>query len=230
MEAVWTRFFPLITELKKLLHEEEVIGDVSRLFCDFGIPMNIPSLPPTHRYRDLALGGGALLDIGIYPLTLANVILDGRMGNEVEDFEVNASMVLFEGVDVEDVITFKYADGKIGILTASLRTKTLEAFCRVEGSKGSLVLEGPGTSLPTRIKVQVKGQEEKVLEFGFGDPAKGERTPMGFRYEADAVGWDVLQGRKENAICPLEETLRMIKLMDAIRKECGVIYPQDAKA
>lgn len=230
MEAVWTRFFPLVTKLKKLLHEEKVIGDVSRMFCDFGIPMNIPSLPPTHRYRDLALGGGALLDIGIYPLTLANLILDGKVGSKVENFEVNASMVLFEGADVEDVITLKYADGKIGILTASLRTKTPEAFCRVEGSNGSLVIEGPGASLPTRIKVLVNGEDEKVLEFGFGEPAKGAKTPMGFRYEADAAGWDILEGRKENPICPLDESLRLMKLMDAMRKQCGVIYPQDAKA
>lgn len=71
IEAIWTRFAPLIQMIRKILHEEKVIGDVQRTFCGFGLDLDITSLPSESRYKDPALGAGSLLDIGIYSLTWA---------------------------------------------------------------------------------------------------------------------------------------------------------------
>jgi predicted dehydrogenase len=64
MEGMWTRFFPLLRTLQNLLHEENIIGDVRRVFCDFGLDMRLYSLPKTSRLKDVGLGAGSLLDIG----------------------------------------------------------------------------------------------------------------------------------------------------------------------
>lgn len=65
MEAMWTRFFPAVTKIKQFLHEEQRLGKIYRVFCDFGLDIDIPSLPDSSRYKDPALGAGSLLDIGI---------------------------------------------------------------------------------------------------------------------------------------------------------------------
>lgn len=220
MEAVWTRFFPLVLDLKKMLHEDKIIGDIHRLTCDFSLQKDMDALPPTHRYKDVNLGGGALLDIGVYPLMWSNLILDGKVGVEASHPEVKATMVVLGGVDYEDVIVMKYPKtNRIGILTASLRARRREEFLRVEGGKGVITVSGPGCSVPRKLKIQVDGEEEREVEY--------ENEGAGFYFEADAVAKDILEAKKESAIVPLEESVRMMRVMDDIRKQGGVEYPQD---
>jgi predicted dehydrogenase len=190
------------------------------MFCDFSLEKNMETLPPTHRYKDPALGGGALLDIGIYTLMWSNIILDGKVGAEALTPEVSSTMIVVEGVDYDDVVVVKYPKTKrIGILTASLRQEGLEEFCRIEGSKGVITLSGPGASLPRKVRIEVKGEEVREVDY--------DHVGMGFHFEADAVADDILSGRKESGVVPLEETVRMMRMMDGIRKEGGVVYPQD---
>ncbi len=211
---------PLVLDLKKMLHEDKIIGDIYRLTCDFSLQKDMEALPSTHRYKDVNLGGGALLDIGVYPLMWSNLILDGKVGTEASDPEVKATMVVIEGVDYEDVIVMKYPEtNRIGILTASLRAQRREEFLRVEGSKGVITISGPGCSVPRKVKIQIDGEEEREVKY--------ENEGMGFYFEADAVAKDILEGKKESAIIPLAETLRMMRVMDDIRKQGGVEYPQD---
>ena len=82
-----------------------------------------------------------------------------------------------------------------------------------------ITVSGPGCSLPRKVKIQVEGEEERVMNYDY--------EGMGFRFEADSVAKDVLEGRKGNLIMPLEETVRMMRVMDGIRKQGGVVYPQD---
>jgi dihydrodiol dehydrogenase / D-xylose 1-dehydrogenase (NADP) len=71
-----------------MLHEEKIIGGIDRLTCDFSLQKDMDALPPTHRYKDVNSGGGALLDIGVYPLFWSNLILDGKVGAEASHPEV----------------------------------------------------------------------------------------------------------------------------------------------
>ncbi|PVH84861.1 NAD(P)-binding protein [Cadophora sp. DSE1049] len=221
MEAVWTRFFPLVLELQRLLHKEKVIGDISRMFCDFGLDINVASLPSTHRLRNLELGGGALLDLGVYPLMFSSVVLDEHVGFRASDPEVTSSLLVVDGVDYDDVIVLKYPEnGRMAVLTASMRGKSGENFLRIEGTGGTIVVSGPAASVPKMITISAKGEEEKVLDF--------EHEGMGFYFEADAVAADILAGRKEDGIMPLAESVRIIRIMDEVRKVGGVVYSQDS--
>ena len=105
-EAMWLRHRPLVHKLRKLLFEDQVIGNVYRTFADFALEVDIASLPPTSRYRDLSLGAGTLLDTGIYSLTWAILTLDpgspvnsekplalGAQSHQ-EGIEVNTSILL----------------------------------------------------------------------------------------------------------------------------------------
>jgi dihydrodiol dehydrogenase / D-xylose 1-dehydrogenase (NADP) len=132
-----------------MLHQDKILGNISRMFCDFGIDTNMGSLPATSRLKSRELGAGALLDTGIYPLTLSNLVLDGKVGDDASDLEVSLSPIVVDGIDYADAIVVKYPKTeRMGILTASLLQKTQEAFYRIEGGKGTIVLSGPGASLP----------------------------------------------------------------------------------
>jgi len=108
---------------------------------------------------------------------------------------------------------------EVGVLTASLRCEGRNEFLRVEGSRGSIVVSGPGPSLPRKVRIEVKGEEVREVEY--------EHEGMGFHFEADSVALDVIGGRKESSVVPLEESVRMMRVMDQIRKQGGVVYPQD---
>jgi predicted dehydrogenase len=234
MEAVWTRFFPIMSALQTVLYTDKRIGEVQRVFCDFGIDMNLSKLPLDSRLRNVTLGAGALLDIGIYTLTFARLILGkGRLGNEHPTFQASATMVLQDGIDIADTIVLKYPDSNtVAVCTSTLAHKTGEDFCRIEGTQGSVMVFGIAPSVPSglRIKSRVKTEEgdqvvkseiqEEVLNFA--------RTGgIGFFFEADAIAEDIAAGRTESSTMPLEETLAMMKLMDEMRRQGGVRYPQD---
>jgi len=136
-------------------------------------------------------------------------------------------MVLVDGVDYADSVTLSYPNSsRTAICTSTVYNRTAETFCRIEGSKGVIEISGPAASVPRKITIKRADAEGKqtekddVREF---EPAAG----VGFMWEADAVALDVASGRKENAIMPMGESLRMMRLMDDIRKIGGLKYPQD---
>jgi len=137
-------------------------------------------------------------------------------------------MVLKEGVDWSDVVTLHYPTNRIGVCTSTVFNRTSETFCRLEGEKGIIEVVGPAASVPRKIVIKKSlgdGKEEVVEEKEY-EPEVG----TGFFWEADAVAVDVAEGRKESAIVPLAESLRMMKLMDECRRQAGLKYPQDGKA
>lgn len=198
-----------------------MIGDISRVFIDFGLDMPISSLPASSRTADPSLGAGALLDIGIYTLTWASIILDQHPNKPcLSTPDVTSSMSFTGGADEMTSMILNYKELKVqAICTVSMRYKGASEFCRIEGSKGRVEVGGAATSKPGFLVVKLKGEEEKRMEF--------ETSGFGFFYEADSVAVDLRSGRKESAIMPLEESLRMMKLMDFIRGQNGLRYKQD---
>ncbi|KAL1846312.1 hypothetical protein Daus18300_014295 [Diaporthe australafricana] len=237
MEAVWTRFFPLFEALREEIMDKKSIGDVQRFFIDFGNKMPLETLPPDSRLKDPALGAGALLDIGVYALTYASIILgDWKVGKQHPKVtKVTSSLDIVNGIDEANVVVLDYPSGtaaanKTAICTSTFRYRGAEDFARIEGSKGSITIFGLAASLPGGFRV-VEGSRP-----GSGEAdERSERTftvekpagTTGFFWEADAVAKDIANGRTENATMPLDETLRMMKLMDGIRREAGLRYPQD---
>jgi predicted dehydrogenase len=222
MEAVWTRFFPSITLLKEYIFEDKVLGKINRLFVDFAYDADIENLPISSRLRDIKLGGGSLLDIGIYSITYARIFLDENVGTDAANFETKSFLTLdnVDKVDYTSSILMKYVDGKQGILTCSNYTDGKEPFLRLEGSIGTLEMWAENPACPKKFKITFKDNT---------DPIEYEDNSgyNGFIYEADAVAKDIAQKKLENNTMPLSETLLVMEIMDKVRAENGLIYPED---
>ncbi|KAK9476468.1 dimeric dihydrodiol dehydrogenase [Lipomyces japonicus] len=221
MEAMWTRFFPLVKKLQSLVHDENAIGHVARVFVDFALKLDVINLPATSRYKNLSLGAGALLDLGVYTVTLAKVVLDNRIGDHSVVPEISAAQTLVEGVDVISSVVLTYPVGRQAILTvATVGTKSDHTFMKIEGTEGTITLSGNLTSEPERLTITKNNGQSQVFEFS--------HPGWGFYYEADAVAIDLAQGKKEDSTMPLSESIFVLRLLDRIRKIGGLVYPHDS--
>lgn len=231
MEAMWTRFTPLMQTLHKMIHEEKVIGDVQRAFCDFGMNLKISSLPPHSRYKDPALGAGSLLDIGVYSLTWGLVSLDPGVGDNATPPKVLATQTLLDNIDVSSSMLLHYPDtGRQGIITSTTNIKTMPQFCRIEGSTGYVIVQGGAPSMPDSFTVFSKGPatdpkspdkvvgEESAAKMTVRSDRQGGR---GFFWEADAVAVDIAAGQKQNALMPWAESVRVMRILDSVRQQGG---------
>ncbi|KAH7169468.1 dimeric dihydrodiol dehydrogenase [Fusarium sp. MPI-SDFR-AT-0072] len=239
MEAMWTRFRPLVSELRnRLFGKDKVIGDVRRTFCDFGLDMNLAALGPDSRLKNPALGAGSLLDIGIYSLTWGLLTLEDPQdaGTEAEQPVVKAVQTISEGIDVSSTMVLKYPrSGRQGILTSTIGFKTPSVFCRIEGTEGYITVHGPGTSNPAGFSIYTK-RAAPVAGDPSGDGADAyikmhsydfEEPGQGFYWEADAVALDLGMRRCESFIMPHAETLRVLEILDEVRRQGGARFPQD---
>lgn len=183
---------------------------------DFALDMPFSSLPAHARTADPALGAGVLLDIGIYTLTWAAVILDSHpqhMAAGSPAPETTSSMTIRNGADETTTIVLNYRHlGAQAILTSTNRFQGATEFARIAGEKGSISIGGRAASNPALLVLRLKGQEEERLDF----PKEG--VAKGFFYEADAMAEDLRSGRKESAVMPLKESLRMMSVMDTIQE------------
>lgn len=220
MEAVWTRFFPSIDLIKKYVFQEKVLGDTKRLWVDFGYDAGLDTLPATSRVRDPKLAGGALLDIGVYNITYARILLDTGVGKNASEFDVKSFQTIDEndGVDYVSSMLFKYKSGKHAILSCTNYSSDDGPFLRLEGTKGKLEIWASNPACPKKFKITFKDGTE---------PIEYEDTTgyNGFIYEANAVAEDIAQGRIENSTMPWDETLLVMDIMDKVRKDSGLQYP-----
>ncbi|KAJ5371232.1 uncharacterized protein N7496_007324 [Penicillium cataractarum] len=229
MEAMWTRHFPLVRTLQKLLHKDKVIGEIQRTFCDFAMDMKIAEKGPESRLKNPALGAGTLLDIGIYSLTWSIIGLEPPLGMgekpltaAPEKPKILAAQTLSDEIDISTSIILHYADGRQGIATSNAVVKSSSpSFCRIEGTEGVVFVYGRGPSMPDYFTVRKLNGEETKYEF--------EKPGMGFFWEADAVAVDVAAGRTESTIMPWAETLRVMEILDEARRQGGARFPQDPR-
>lgn len=205
MEAVWTRFMPTITTALELIKSGR-IGELLSLKADFGFPAK-PELKS--RLYDPALGGGSLLDIGIYPVFLA-LLLMGRPAAIRAAAQIGGS-----GVDEEIGILFRYPDKRLAHLHASIRSRTkTEAF--IYGTTGTLHIHSPWHG-PSSMTLLREGLSPEEFHFDY----LGE----GYYLEAAHV-MDCLEGRRtESEVLPLDFSRQLISLLDAIRQKAGIRYP-----
>lgn len=222
MEAVWTRFFPAIKELKQKVYQEKVIGDVHRLFADLSYNCDVGNLPLTSRVRDKSLAAGSLLDIGIYPITYARILLDDNVGENAAKFEQKSFLTIDKDdlVDHLASILIKYEDGKHALLTSSELVDGPKAYVRLEGSNGWVEMYSDNPARAKHFKIFNKEGKE-IYEY------KDNSGYNGFIYEANAIAEDIRDGKLENSTMPHAETLLVMGVMDDIRKENGLTYEQD---
>ncbi|KAF2111261.1 hypothetical protein BDV96DRAFT_500132 [Lophiotrema nucula] len=224
MEAMWTRFFPLVHQLHRVVHEEKAIGDVHRVFADLSLDQNIASLDADSRLKNPALGAGTLLDICIYSITWGLLMLDADIATEAERPDIKAVQTLSGPIDVASTVLLFYpSTGRHAICTSTAMCKhsgEIDVFARIEGTLGYITVEGVSASCPTAFTVYDKA----------GGSARRFTVPkpgFGLYWEADAVAQDIAAGRMESAVMPRVETVRVLEMLDEARRQGGAQFPID---
>jgi predicted dehydrogenase len=204
MEAMWSRFLPAYVILRDLLGEERV-GDPRLVEADFGFRRDID---PAHRLFDLALGGGALLDLGIYTAQLIALVL-GHPDRVVADGHIGET-----GVDEQVAAVLHHPGGRLGVMKAAIRTG-LACSARISGTDGWIEIP-PFMHAPDHLVVGAAGETERI-----DAPWEGE----GQRFQAVEVHRCLREGLTESPVMPLDETLALAGTLDAIRAQIGLTYP-----
>jgi predicted dehydrogenase len=204
MEAMWMRCNPAIRKLVELLEAGE-IGDVTAVNADFGLQGPFPA---EHRLRDPGLGGGALLDLGVYPINLAQLVL-GTAAKVTSWAHLTP-----EGVDDNTGIVLGYASGAVAALTCSLIGETRNA-ASITGTLGRIDLPA-GFFVPRSFTLH-RGDTSELFEFPF--------EGSGYQFEAEEVQRCLLAGELESPLMTHDTTLEIMALMDTVREEIGVFYP-----
>ncbi|KAE8370480.1 hypothetical protein BDV27DRAFT_140401 [Aspergillus caelatus] len=235
MEAMWTRFFPLMQYVRQLI-KDGAIGVVQRVVADRNLGRDVETLyGMEHRLVNPALAGGALLDLAIYPLTWIFQILyhDGPLGSGTvrPPPHISSSLVKYTptGVDETATVIVTFPESKTqGIATASLRVTSdpTDPGVRILGDKGQIQILGPAAR-PLSIAVVAYGEgSPKIVE------RKDFKIPVGHGlfWEADACARYLAKGNTESDLMPLDETLLIMDVMDRVREENGLRYPADVEA
>jgi predicted dehydrogenase len=205
MEAMWSRFLPAYETLTQLL-DDGVIGRPRLVEADFGF--RIPAIDPTHRLFDLTQGGGALLDLGIYPLNLAFMVL----GHPVE---VRGTGHLgATGVDEQTAAVLRHDDGALSVVKAAVRT-SLSCTARIAGTEGSIAIPA-FMHCPQDLVVQTPAGEERI-----DAPMAGN----GLHHQVHEVHRCLRAGMTESPVMPISESLALATTMDEIRAQIGLRYP-----
>ncbi len=205
MEALWSRFLPAYREIVDTLS----VGTIGTpLLVDGEFGFRIEQIDPTHRLFDPALGGGALLDLGVYPLHLATMVLG------VPSKVVATAALAPTGVDQTVVATLGYDEGALAVVTASLGL-SLRGGGRIVGTGGSIAL-APPMHRPERLTVtSAEGVEHRERPI----------TGSGLAAQAREVQRCLASGLVESPMLPLDETVAVMQVLDQVRHQIGVRYP-----
>ncbi len=195
MEGMWTYFLPAIQKAKQWVNEGR-IGEIKHVKSDFGF---YAPFDPKSRLFDPNLAGGALLDIGIYPIALADYFLE----NLPNDIKVRVRKAQ-SGVDSDLMMSFEYS-GVLATLHASLECR-LPNLTYIIGDKGYIEIPNGWQARACSLYVE----SEQVDHFDDG------RSNFGFNYEIEAFNFDLQKGRKESQIVTHAVSKRLQDLMGRV--------------
>lgn len=207
MEAMWTRFIPAVVEAKRLV-DSGAIGEVRMINADFGYRAGFN---PASRAFDPALGGGGLLDVGIYPLSLASMFL-GRPNRIASLAEIGQT-----GVDEQSAVVLGYPGGQLATIYSAVRTTTPQDAV-IMGTEGMIRIHPPFW-IPKKLTLTQPGKGAQEIDLPF--------EANGYNYEAAEVANCVRAGKLESDVMPLDESLQLMETMDAIRAQWGMKYPME---
>lgn len=205
MEAVWMRANPLIIRARRMV-ADGVIGDVVSVHADFSIELGFD---PGHRLYDLANGGGALLDLGIYPMSFAWLFL-GR-----PDTQQVFGTLSPTGSDASVAIQWGYPSGASAQLRCAV-TAWAPGRATIVGTAGSISVE-PWFVSPERL----------VVTRNDGDESRMEGEPAGYGPQIEEVERCLRAGLPESPVFPHAETIAILELIDQARANLGVRYPAE---
>lgn len=206
MEAMWTRFLPSLGKAREWI-TSGVLGDVRLFQAAFCFRAGDDE---ASRLLAPEMAGGGLLDVGIYPISLASMLFGGQPQRIVSLAHLGHT-----GVDEQAVIIFGYGDGALASLACAVRTSTVhDAY--IYGTEGYINLQSPFWS--TTRAMLYKGDQ---MQEAFEQP----HPCNGFEYQIEEVCRCVQSGLHESGTMPLDETLAIMETMDRIRDQWGLRYP-----
>ncbi len=206
VEAMWTRFVPVMQKLRELM-ADGAIGEPRMVCADFGFRAGVN---PESRLFNPALGGGALLDVGVYPVSLAHMVFGAPV-------KIAAVADIGEtGVDEQAAMSLLHKGGGVSVLSTAIRTSTPQQAW-VIGTEGIIRHHAPwwqGKGLTVK-----RGDNEE----SFDCPYEGN----GYNCEAQAVMDCLKAGELESEVMPLDETVAVMETLDEIRSQWGLKYPME---
>lgn len=227
MQGVWSRFFPAYLRVADLVGCDGggELGDVRNVHCSFGFN-DIWDIPRIQR-RDLA--GGATLDIGIYAVQAAVLAFGRGMPSAI-----SATGHLNEdGVDMAAAVTLDYGDGKLAVLNFAVNCN-LQNECVISGDKASVRIHAPfwcATDVSITKHDLVTGASADPDTEHFDLPPNDQQLNFtnsnGFQYEVQAVCEAIQKGETSLAGMSDEESIVIMQILDEVRKQLGVIYPEE---
>lgn len=205
MEAMWTYFLPHYQYVLELLKRKE-LGDIIKIEADFG---GKPTYDVTHRLFNKELGGGSLLDIGIYPIfvALSTLGLPEKIKAEAKYFPTGADSVC----DME----FIYANGVKAFLKSTMIEETPTTatfFCE----KGEIKINSK-FFMPSTVTIKnMNGEEKTINDFNY--------TTLGFSYEINHFNNLLRKGKKQSPVMSFDFSRKLISLLDKTREKIGLEY------
>ena len=248
MEAMWMRFIPLMAEVKSLIGGG-IIGEVQTVAAQLGFATEVD---PHNRLFSAELGGGALLDLGVYPLSLAFQLL-GKPSDTAGHACIGDT-----GVDEQSAMILGYPQGQLAILGASLRGR-MQNEAVITGERGMIRICAPFYR-PHRLSItrytpliSSPGTKRRILSYARNNPLlqswwlrldrylapivpRRSNTVVrpfkgnGYNYEAAEVMSCLRAGQCESSTMPLNDTLDIMETMDTLRSQWKLRYPQEESA
>lgn len=212
MEALWTKFMPHYQMLMEMVKNGK-LGEIKSVLANFGF---IPAQPVPDRIFNPVLGGGTLLDIGIYNVFIALSVL-GKP-DEIDAWMTPATT----GVDEQCAITFRYKNGKMAQLFSTF-SSNLATEADINGNQGRIRLTSRFYEPSTQIEYYPARVDSKTI-IPFEKPAG-----WGYHYEIRHVHECIRQGLNESPVMTHADSIMLMETLDAIRKKAGIIYPADGK-
>ena len=207
MEAMWTRFLPHMVRIRELLADGR-LGDVRVVSAEHGVWFR---RDPAHRMFDPALGGGALLDLGVYPISLASMVLGTPA-------EISATATFGDtGVDAQTSVTLLHEDGRAAVASCTMQA-WLPNRATIAGTDARIDIE-PTWYRATSFTLTTRDGATERYEF----PVEG----TGLRFQADEVARCVRAGLLESPVLPVGESCSIMRTLDAVRAGIGLTYPDE---
>jgi predicted dehydrogenase len=207
MEAMWARFLPHMHKVREILASGK-LGDIWAVEADHGQRLSDYANP---RHWEPSLGGGALLDLGIYPISFAHMVLG------VPDKITSSATFTDKGVDASSTVIFDYKSGAQAILTSNMMVSTP---CRATicGTLGKIEIDRTFYN-PTSMRV--------IMHDGTTTEYPNEYKGHGLRDQALEFERVVRSGAKSSTILTPDESILIMESLDEVRKQIGLIYPSE---
>lgn len=208
MEAMWTRFLPAVAQVKRWI-EDAAIGEIRQIRADFGFTTDVGD---EHRLLNPQLAGGSILDVGVYPISLAFWLF-----GTTPEAATGLACLSDSGVDAQSAYVLRFPKGGLAWLSSSVNTETPQD-ATILGTRGAIHIHTPFWSA-THATLQRQGNAAETVIH--------DHRCNGYEYEAMHVMDCLRAGKRESDVMPLDESLAIMETCDALRTQWNIWYPQE---